>query len=109
MAARTEAALRPGFPLLADPSGSAYAAFGLGRGGLAQLFGPAVIARAIGAALRGHLPGAPSGDVLRMPGAFVVGPDGRIRLAHYARHVGDHAPVDLLLRSLPPPTAGTSP
>jgi hypothetical protein len=36
-----------------------------------------------------------------MPGAFVVDPEGRIRLAHYARHVADHPSVDRLLRSLP--------
>lgn len=100
--ARAEAAFRPGFPLLADPKGEAYAAYGLERGRVAQLFGLRVLRRALTATLRGHLAGPPGGDPFLMPGAFVVDPDGRIRLAHYARHIADHPSVDRLLGALPP-------
>lgn len=94
--------MRPGFPLLADPAGRAYAAYGLRRGRFAQLFGLTVLRRAVGATFRGHIAGLPAGDSLLLPGAFVIDPDGRIRLAHYARHVADHARVDRLLAALPP-------
>ena len=100
--ARAESAFRPGFPLFADPTGLAYAAYGLRRGRFAELFGPAVLRRALAATLRGYIAGLPAGDTRLLPGAFVIDRDGRIRLAHYARHVADHAPVDLLLSVLPP-------
>jgi peroxiredoxin len=94
--------MRPGFPLLADPAGHAYAAYGLRRGRFAQLFGLAVLGRALAATLRGHIAGPPAGDAFLLPGAFVIDPGGRIRLAHYARHIADHARADRLLAALPP-------
>ncbi len=94
--------MKPGFPLLADPAGKAYAAYGLRRGGFRRLFGLAVLGRALGATLRGHIAGPPAGDPFLMPGVFVIDPDGRVRLAHYARHIADHPPVDVILGALPP-------
>ncbi len=37
--------------------------------------------------------GAQGGDMLQLPGTFVVGSDGRVRFAHYAVSSADTAPV----------------
>lgn len=51
---------------------SLYKSFGLGRGGLDQLFAPRVLARAIEAMLHGNPLGLSSGDGLQMPGLFLI-------------------------------------
>lgn len=57
---------------IADPRAALYDAFGLTRGGLRQVLAPRVWMRGFEAMLRGHKPGAPVGDVWRMPGYFLV-------------------------------------
>ena len=60
-------------PRVSDPQRSLYRAFGLGRGGLMQLAGPAVWLRAIHAAMFDrHGVGKAAGDVFQMPGVFMV-------------------------------------
>lgn len=67
-------------PRFSDPGKSLYAAFGLQRGGLLQLFGPRVWWRGLIATWRGHRVGRLVGDGFQMPGAFLV-VDGEIRSA----------------------------
>lgn len=60
-------------PRLSDPNKQLYRAFELRRGTLAQLFGPHVWLRGIGAGLwQRHGVGWLQGDGFQMPGAFVV-------------------------------------
>lgn len=73
---------------IADPEGRLFDAFGLGRGRLGQLFGPGVWAAGLRAARKGCGIGRPVGDVLRMPGFFLIRED-RVVWQHVARHVGD--------------------
>jgi hypothetical protein len=57
----------------ADPERRLYAAFGLQRGNLAQLFGVKCIMRGFAAGvLEGHGVGPLTGDGFQMPGVFVV-------------------------------------
>ncbi len=88
------------FTCLADPQRSAYRAFALRQGRPAELFGPAVLARYVQAALKGHLGGTPVGDTRLLPGTFIIDRDGTVRYAHYARHAGDHPPVAELVAAL---------
>ena len=39
----------------------------------------------------------PGQDALQMPGLFIIGPDGRIRLPYYYDDITDHPSLDLLL------------
>ena len=59
-------------PRVDDPHGVLYRAFGLGRGSLGQVAGPRVWLRGLRALLSGHGAGKAGGDVLRMPGVFLV-------------------------------------
>ena len=59
-------------PRVDDPRGVLYRAFGLGRGSLAQIAGPGVWLRGLRALISGHGAGKAGGDVLRMPGVFLV-------------------------------------
>lgn len=57
---------------ISDPAAELYAAFGLARGSLAQVAGPRVWLRGAKAFFAGFFPGRWVGDVLRMPGVFLL-------------------------------------
>lgn len=87
------------FRCLADPQRAAYRAFHLRRGGVTEVMGPAVLFKAALSAMRGNL-GPPGGDVFQMPGTFVVGTDGTIKLAYVSRDASDIPPARTLLAAL---------
>lgn len=62
----------PDVSRFADPERRLYAAFGLGSGGLADVFGPKVWLRGPLALLSGHGVGWSNTDKLQMPGTFLV-------------------------------------
>lgn len=74
---------------VADPERQLYAAFGVTRGSVLQLFGPGVWRAASRAREKGHEQGPAQGNVLMMPGVFLVrGAD--VVWTHRYRHAGDH-------------------
>lgn len=73
---------------VADPAKEIYAAFGIGRGGLRQLFGPAVWSAVRRARRKGLSQGRRAGDLWMMPGLFLVR-DAAIVWAHEYAHAGD--------------------
>jgi peroxiredoxin len=81
------------FPCLVDyPGEPAYAAFGLAKVSLRQLFGPSLVESMIVIAKRLREIRAPkSGDVYQMSGAFVFDSDGILRFAHANQHPNDNA------------------
>lgn len=90
----------PGILCLSDPQRTAFRAFGIGLAGPLELMTPDVFFAGAQATLEGHLPGPPTGDVFQMPAAFVIGADGRVRLAYYSRNVADYPHVATLLAAL---------
>jgi hypothetical protein len=64
-------------PRIADPRCELYRAFGLGKGGFLELFGPRVWWRGAIALFRGCGVGHLAGDGLQMPGAFLFR-DGKV-------------------------------
>jgi len=84
------------FPLISDPGKKLYAAYGLQAGTLGDVLSPTTLLRSLSALGRGHLPGVPQGDVLQMPGAFVIDRDGTVLFAHYARDAADHPEPEAL-------------
>jgi hypothetical protein len=87
----------PAARVVADPEASFYGLFGLERAGAGQLLSPAVFGAGLRALLKGNLVGKPSGDVMRMPGAFLVR-DHVIEWSFVARHVGDHPDLNEVAR-----------
>jgi len=77
------------YACLSDPARRSYRAFGLRRGGVAEVMGPAPAIAALRAASKGHIMGRPVDDVYQLGGIFLVNTDGRIAYARYPRHAGD--------------------
>jgi peroxiredoxin len=88
------------FPLIADPEKKLYTAFDLKRMSPLGLLSPALALRAVSALAAGHGVGRPSGDVLQLPGVFIITTAGRIGFSRYAAHPADHPPPGALLAAL---------
>ncbi len=80
---------------IADPRCDLYRAFGLGKGGFLELFGPKVWYRGAKAFFRGCGVGMLKGDGLQMPGAFLF-KDGKIQQQQKARSAADLPNVEAL-------------
>ena len=87
----------PDVASIADPTHSLYAAFGLGRGTLLQLFGPKVWLAGLRALGGGNGVGRVKGDPLMMSGAFLVHA-GVAVWGHYSAHSGDIVDASLVPR-----------
>jgi peroxiredoxin len=87
------------FPCLSDPQAEAYRAFGLGRGGIAEVMAPRIIFKAAVAALKGNY-GGPMGDVFQMGGTFVIDREGVVRYCYRNRDAADNAPIEEVLAAL---------
>ena len=79
---------------------SAYAAYGLGRGTVGQLFGWRSVVRGAIATLQGHRIGKLSGDGFQMPGTFIIDTAGVVQFAHRHKNASDNLSSDVLLREL---------
>ena len=87
------------FPCLSDPRAEAYRAFGLERGGVAQVITPRIILRAAVATLKGNY-GGPMGDVFQMGGTFLIDREGIVRYRYRNRDAADNAPIEEVLAAL---------
>ena len=90
------------FVLLPDPGRELYRAYGVEKGGIAATLAPKVIARLLQATFAGHRHGKFEGTETQVPADFVIDGDGRVRFAHYGRHVADSAATEELLRAIRP-------
>lgn len=73
---------------VSDPYCELYRTFGLGKGGILELFGPTVVLQGFIALFKGCGVGHLAGDGLQLPGAFLVR-DGKIINAQRARTAAD--------------------
>ena len=88
-------------PSIADPGGVLYRRYGLGLGGVRQLFGPEVWLRGFDAAVvRQHWVGTLAGNGFQMPGAFAV-EDGRVVGEFRAARASDRPDYVQLATSAP--------
>ena len=93
---------RGGVARIADPRCELYRAFGLGKGGFLELFGPQVWWRGAVAIFKGCGVGHLAGDGLQMPGAFLLR-DGQIISSQRARSAADLPNLPALFEALPSP------
>ena len=88
------------FPLLLDPHGLAFRAYGLTRASLRQIFAPSVgvsfLARQLDPQTRQR--GLQGGRFMQMPGTFVIDGDGIVRFTHRSRTIAEAPSNETLLR-----------
>jgi len=85
---------------IADPMCELYRAFGLGKGGFLELFGPRVWLRGAIAFFKGCGVGPIAGDGLQMPGAFLFR-DGEIISSQPAHRASDLPDLPALFHGMP--------
>ena len=84
------------FEVLTDPEREAFRAYGLERGSPSQIFSREVVVEGLKAASEGHVMSKVVGDVMQLPGSFVV-EDGTIVFAHRGQLSSDvGSPDDLI-------------
>ena len=93
---------RSGVTRIADPRCELYRAFGLGKGGFLELFGPHVWWRGAVSIFKGCGLGHLAGDGLQMPGAFLF-LDGKIISSQPAHSASDLPDLARLFQALPLP------
>lgn len=89
-AVRVCGSIAPHIDCLTNTTVEPYHAYGLHRGSIGALMGPSVILAGVRAVANGHMQSAPTGDVMMLPGTFIVDREGRIQYAYYSAHAGDH-------------------
>lgn len=89
------------FRCLVDEPRAVYRAYGMGRASWWRTVTPRAIAPYVRLMMGGRLPRAAADqDVRQRGGDFVVGPDGRIRLAYVSDDPADRPPTDALVAAL---------
>ncbi len=83
------ARLWPDVGAISDPDVRLYRHFGVGRGNLAQMFGPRSTACAVRALVKGNGIGRKVGDGWTLPTMFLIR-DGQVVWTHHGEHAGDH-------------------
>lgn len=85
-------------PLYVDPDRASYRAAGTKVGTLAELLGPAVVARGLRVSLRDRVrQGRTVGHPAQLGGVLIVKPDGSIPYAHLSEDASDVPPNDEVL------------
>lgn len=88
------------FPMIADPGKQLFEAFRLKQASAGSLLSAKLVFRGVTAMAKGHGIGVPKGDVLQLPGVFIIDTDGRILFSHHASGPADHPRPEKLLAAL---------
>jgi peroxiredoxin len=94
------------FPMIADPQQALYRQFHLKRMSVLGALSPTVAIKAVAAVAKGYGIGKPVGDILQLPGVFVIDSNGRMIFSHQPDGPADHAQPDLILKALAVAAAG---
>ena len=85
------------YPLICDPGKKLYRLYSLGRASIISLTSPVLLLRGMRTMSRGYLPSVTTGDVMQLPGVFLVDTQGYVRFSHFSRDPSDYPPIDTLL------------
>ena len=85
------------FPIICDPEKKLYQIYGLGRSSVSRMVSPNVLFKGLKALSRGYTPSVPRGDVMQLPGVFLIDTSGNIRYAHYSKDPSDNPSIETLL------------
>ena len=95
------ASLWPEAPAISDPDRVLYRAFGVGKGSLREVLGPATWTAGLRALRKGHFVGRPVGNPRVQPGLFLVD-SGRILWRHDFAHSGDQPDAARIVEAVRP-------
>ena len=85
------------WPILVDESLELYGAYGMGRGRIRDVLGPASWLAYAKLMLRGRRPRAPAGDPYQLGGDVLIDPEGIVRLHHVGSGPADRPEVERML------------
>ncbi len=90
------------FPVLVDPTRSAYRAFGLGRGSVARVYGWRAARRYLQLFAENGITGLskPTEDTLQLGGDFIISPDGNLAYGFWGEGPDDRPSVDELINAI---------
>lgn len=89
------------FPVASDEPRAAYRAYGIPRGPVQQVWRPSAVVQHLALRLRGFKPGRHAQrDTAQLGGDFVIGSDGRLRLAHPSVAGDDRVAVSAIVAAL---------
>lgn len=89
------------FPVVSDPSRTAYKMFELPKTSWRRIFSPPFLAKYLALMFRGWMPGSNEGeDVLQLGGDFVLNGDRRLIFAHPSVDPIDRPPAESLVQAL---------
>jgi len=88
------------FLCLSDPARKSYRTYGLERTSWFQMITGRTVSRLIAALAEGHGGGRPVGDIMQMPGVFMVDSQGILRYIYRYRDIADNPPNEELLQAL---------
>ncbi len=98
---RTHFEIPDSIPLLADEGRTVYKAYGMRVGSLREIYSPQVIAK-YARLIRGgmKMQMKTDEDTRQLGGDVIVGPDGRIILAHCSKNQADRPSVETLVATI---------
>lgn len=88
------------YPVLSDPTRRAYAAFGLRRGRLTEVWNWNTLKVYLRSLLHGRRPPLPHGDLAQLGGDVVIDPDGLIVFLYRSKEPADRPKIDDLLAAI---------
>jgi peroxiredoxin len=85
------------FPIICDPQKELYSIYDLKGGSLGDVVSPSVLLKGLRTMSLGYRPGIPHGDVMQLPGVFLIDRDGNIRYSYFSKDASDHPSVETLI------------
>jgi hypothetical protein len=85
------------WPLLIDESRQLYEAYGMFKGRVWDLFGPAAVGAYLKLMSQGKMPRRPTGDVTQLGGDVLIDPNSIVRYHHVGSGPADRPSVSALL------------
>lgn len=93
--------LAPSVTCLTNGKSHLNRAYGLTNGTVVgMLLSPSALKNGVRASRKGFRQGKSTGNVMMLPGTFVVDRDGFIQFAHYSKNAGDHPDIDTVLQAV---------
>lgn len=86
------------WPILIDETLKLYSAYGMHRGRVWDVWGPATIAVYSKLMFKGRMPRKPAGDVHQLGGDILIDPQGIVHLHHIGTGPADRPTIESLLQ-----------